>query len=150
TMPTLPPVDACERFRDKYPSAVELQRRYDNRWGLGDPLGSNSKRALIGGWIRFDEPHATDALAVAAYTDAFVPAVFTRVPAQSAVGPVPTIDLTIHFRASLPLEGSVVGEHCIAVFTSRTSREGFMEEDGEIWSAGGVLLAESRQLALVG
>lgn len=75
-MPTLPPVDACERFRDKYPSAVELQKRYDNRWGLGDRLGSNSTRALIGGWLRFDEPRVTDALAVAAYTDAFVPAVF--------------------------------------------------------------------------
>jgi acyl-CoA thioesterase len=150
TMPSLPPVDACERFRDKYPSSVELQQRYDNRWGIGDPLGSSSKRALLGGWIRFDEPRVTDALAVAAYTDAFVPAVFTRVPQQSAVGPVPTIDLTIHFRATLPLEDSAVGEHSIAVFTSRTSRDGFMEEDGEIWSAGGVLLAESRQLALVG
>jgi acyl-CoA thioesterase len=149
-MPALPPLETCERFRDKYPSSAELQKRYDSRWGLGEPLGSGSSRALIGGWIRFDEPRVTDALAVAAFTDAFVPAVFTRVGQPGTIGPVPTVDLTIHFRASLPLPGSVVGEHSMAVFTSSTSREGFIEEDGEIWSAGGVLLAQSRQLALVG
>lgn len=152
-MPSLPSVDSCERFRDKYPSSVELQKRYDSRWGLGDPLGSGSSRALIGGWIRFDEPRVTDALAVAAFTDAFAPAVFTRAGERgggNSIGPVPTIDLTIHFRAALPLASHTFGEHCAAMFTSSWSREGFLEEDGELWSPDGVLLAQSRQLAIVG
>jgi hypothetical protein len=58
--------------------------------------------------------------------------------------------LTIHFRASLPLAGADPSDYCIAVFSSVVAREGFVEEDGEIWSANGVLLAQSRQLALLG
>jgi hypothetical protein len=34
------------------------------------------------------------------------------------------------------------------VFRSSTAREGFWEEDGELFARGGALLAQSRQLAL--
>jgi hypothetical protein len=37
----------------------------------------------------------------------------------------------------------------LIAFRSHLSSEGFVEEDGEIWSRGGVLLAQSRQLAVV-
>jgi acyl-CoA thioesterase len=150
SMPSMPAPATCERFKDKYPSLVELQQRYDSRWALGEPLGSGSGRALIGGWIRFEEPRVPDALGVAAFTDALPPAVFTRSDERSHIGPVPTIDLTIHFRAALPLPSATKEEHCAAIFSSSTLHEGFLEEDGEIWSKDGVLLAQSRQLAIVG
>ncbi len=148
-MPALPPPDRCPRIRDVLPNPVEMQRRYDSRLGTGDLKGSSSE-ARVGGYIRFEEPRIVDALAVAAFTDSFPPAVFSRGGAAGALGPVPTIDLTIHFRATLPLAGATPTDRSIVLFTSGTARDGFVEEDAEVWSEGGVLLAQSRQLALVG
>jgi hypothetical protein len=61
---------------------------------------------------------------------------------------LPTIDLTVHFRAP-DAAAAVDGEPVLAVFRSSTAADGFFEEDGEIWSRDGVLLAHSRQLALL-
>jgi acyl-CoA thioesterase len=58
---------------------------------------------------------------------------------------VPTVDLTIHFRD----EPAPVHDWCLARFVSRHASHGFVEEDGEIWSRDGRLLAQSRQLALM-
>jgi acyl-CoA thioesterase len=57
---------------------------------------------------------------------------------------VRTVDRTIHFRG----EPAHVHEWCLTRFVSRHASHGFVEEDGEIWSRDGRLLAQSRQLAL--
>jgi acyl-CoA thioesterase len=59
------------------------------------------------------------------------------------------VDLTIHFRAELPLVRAAPEDWCLAVFRSRLAVGGFVEEDGEVWSRDGVLLAQSRQLAAI-
>jgi acyl-CoA thioesterase len=61
---------------------------------------------------------------------------------------VPTIDLTIHWRAPA---GAAPGEHpwVLGLFSTRLGAGGTWEEDGELWSEDGVLLAQSRQLAIV-
>ncbi|HEX3593766.1 MAG TPA: thioesterase family protein [Polyangiaceae bacterium] len=147
-MPSLPPPEKCQKLREKHPAAVELQHRYDSRLGTSDEPGAAHGR--LAGYIRFEEPRIVDALAVAAFTDSFPPAVFTRAPAGAALGGVPTIDLTIHFRARLPLSGATPLDRCVVQFTSSAAHEGFVEEESEVWSESGVLLAQSRQLALVG
>ena len=149
-MPQTAPPEQCESMKKKFGVNIELRNRYDQRLGVGDELGAGSTRALIGGWIRCDEPRIVDALAVTAFTDSFPPAVFTRAGGRAGLGPVPTIDLDIHFRSTLPLADADPNDYCLAVFSSVVAREGFVEEDGEIWSASGVLLAQSRQLALLG
>ena len=101
---------------------------------------------------RLDSPggaRVNDALAVAAFADAFPPALFSAVDNEDLAGGIPTIDLTIHFRTSLPLAGATPGDFVLAVFRSQLARDGFVEENGEIWSRDGTLLAQSRQLALV-
>ena len=70
-------------------------------------------------------------------------------PTGRSTGGVPTIDLTIHFRSALPPADVAPGDFALACFRSRYARDGFLEEDGEIWSASGELLAHSRQLALL-
>lgn len=131
------------------PVTIPMRARYESRFAVGPMPFSGSEEAESGGWIRL-APDETDAGEVvdqhllAAFTDAWIPAVFSKVVGRLGV---PTVDLTIHFRAP----GLVVpaDEWVLTRFRTRAAAEGFLEEDGEIWSAGGVLLAQSRQLAVV-
>ena len=61
----------------------------------------------------------------------------------------PTIDLTVHFRAPRAAAALEPGAPVLAVFRSTTAAAGFFEEDGELWTREGVLLAHTRQLALL-
>jgi acyl-CoA thioesterase len=123
----------------------ELMDRYQMRWCIGAPPLSSATASKIGGWIGLREPQPVDHLVVAALTDAWMPPVFTRLDHPIAV---PTIDLTIHFRSELPQPGMADDAQCLVVFRSQMSADGFVEEDGEVWSPAGVLLAHSRQLAV--
>ena len=76
-----------------------------------------------------------------ALCDAWFPAVFSAVEEPLAV---PTLDLTVHLRAPLPRPSDWV----LGSFWTRRARDGFLEEDGELFSRDGELLAQSRQLAL--
>jgi acyl-CoA thioesterase len=118
---------------------------WDHRFTKGrvvDPTGP----AETAGWIRLAEPEPIDGPVVAAMTDAFPPAVFTR---YAVPNPVPTVDLTIHFRAALPMAGLEPDDFVLGRFRTQTLVEGFLEEDGELWTADGVLVAQSRQLAVM-
>ena len=123
-----------------------IAQRWDFRGTLGAAPFAGADEAETGGWLRLAEPRVADSLVVAAMTDAWFPAAFTRLTEPVAL---PTIDLTIHFRAPLPLAGARPDDWFLAAFRSRQAREGFVEEDGEIWSASGELVAQSRQLALM-
>jgi acyl-CoA thioesterase len=121
-----------------------IARRFKTQGAVGYAPFSSGPEALTGGWIAFDddEPSPLDAPALALLTDAWLPSMFVLV--QDFIG-VPTIDLTIHFRART--EGRT--GPALAIFRSRASAEGFFEEDGELWSEDGTLLAQSRQLGPV-
>jgi len=128
--------------RDPRPELPPFARQWEVKPAIGPPPFSGADRALEGGWIRPLDDQPLDGALVAQLTDAWIPAVFTRLPAPN---PIPTIDLTVHFRAALPLPGDWV----LVRFESRLSRDGFVEEDGELWTRDGRLLAHSRQLALL-
>jgi len=116
--------------------------------GRGPPF-SGAAEALAGGWIRLAEPRVADAAVVAALADAWTPSVFSWATPGVEIAAVPTIDLTVHFRTSLPVRGARAEDYYLAVFRAREAREGFFEEDGEIWSRDGMLIAQSRQLAIL-
>jgi acyl-CoA thioesterase len=73
--------------------------------------------------------------------DAWYPAIWPRL---DRLYKAPTIDLTVHFRATLPVAGPL-----LARFRTRFVRDGYFEEDGELWTRDGMLVAHSRQLALL-
>ena len=143
TPPPAAPAPADVAAPPPPPDAPAIVHRFDMRPTLGPAPFSAGDEALTGGWLRFAEPRALDALGLAMYTDAWWPSPWTRLDRLS---PAPTIDLTIHFRNRVELGPE---EHVLARFVSRTAAEGFFEEDGEIWAPDGTLLAQSRQLALL-
>jgi acyl-CoA thioesterase len=113
------------------------------RPALGAAPFSEAAEALTGGWISFREGEPPlDPFALAMLSDAWIPSPFVRTAAPFGA---PTVDLTIHFRAPEAATGWPV----LAVFESHFAHGGFFEEDGELWSADGRLLAQSRQLGLM-
>lgn len=123
-----------------------IVRQMDMRVAVGPRPFTSGEEALTGGWLRLADPRAPDAALLACYADAWWPAPFSRL--DRPVG-APTIDLTVHFRAPDAAARVAPDEPLRAVFRSTTSRGGFFEEDGALWSADGTLLAQSRQHALL-
>jgi len=122
------------------PGAPAFVSNYAWKWAT-DP--ADGERALVGGWIRTPDARPVDHVGLAAFADAFPPAVF---PLLGRVVGAPTIDLTIHYRAPL---GDLGDGWILGAFRSRRVAGGFFEEDGELWSEDGTLLLQSRQLAMV-
>ncbi len=138
--PELPPLQDCIRVDPTRTGVPALLSRWDMRVAEADP---DVRPVQVAGYLRTAQPHAADHPVLAAATDAFMPPAIFRTPGQVRV---PTLELTIHFRGELP-----AGEHpwLRCAFVSRVAAGGVVEEDGELWSEDGRLLAQSRQLALV-
>jgi acyl-CoA thioesterase len=147
-MPQVPGPDAFVPLT-RPPDAPPIAQRWEIRWAIGHPPAPgqpSGARAVAGGWIRLPEQRPVDALLAAAITDGWIPPTFSRIQEPIIV---PTVDLTIHFRAALPHPGSPADGFVLAAFHTKVATDGFLEEDGEIWAPDGTLLAQSRQLATI-
>jgi acyl-CoA thioesterase len=137
--PPMPALDDCTAF--DAPDVVTIARRvrilYDPNT-LAFARGERTGVTELRGHARFADDREPDIVSLALFADVFPPAVFNR-----ALAPwVPTIELTVHFRAR-PTPGWL---RCI--FATRFASGGVMEEDGELWDSSGTLVAMSRQLAV--
>jgi acyl-CoA thioesterase len=153
------PRQGLEIFEARMPAAPSPEDATSVPLGMGPPFWNNyevriafgglpfsgSEGMRSGGWLRLRDPRPVDTLFLAALTDAWFPQVFTRLTAPI---PAPTIDLTIHFRAQLPLADARPDDWYLLAVETRLATEGFFEEDAAVWSRDGRLLAQSRQLAL--
>ena len=126
-----PPLPGAPPFA----SQLALQPRF------GDAPLTGSDHNAVGGWIDLREPRPLDGPALCVLADGWYPAIWARL---TQLHPAPTIDLTVHFRAPLPARGPL-----LARFTTQLARDGFFEEDGELWATDGTLVAQSRQLGLL-
>lgn len=147
TPPNVPPPEECAV---RALGGVPMQAQLDKRIAIGpasfDP-SERTREARTGGWLRLAEPTALDAALLAAYTDAWPPAVFASSETPPLTGGVPTVDLTVHVRSPLPFSVAP-DDFVLVVFRTRYVSDGFLEEDGEIWTRDGRLLAHSRQLGV--
>lgn len=123
---------------------IPIRDHFEIRPAIGPTSFSGGDEALTGGWLRLRDPAPVDAVYLAQLADAWVPAVF-GVIRERGFG-VPTVDLTVHFRQAAVSEDPWV----FVRFRTRLAAEGYLEEDGEIWDRDGRLLAQSRQLAVIG
>lgn len=138
-MPEVPGVEAATPFAVDSERVPAYLSKYDVRRALGD-FGVADQPAVLGAWIRAADGRALDAPLLAAMADALVPPAFLRTGFGVAV---PTLDLTLHFRAPVPLGA----EWTLGVFESRVAAGGVVEEDGRLFAEDGTLLIQSRQLA---
>jgi acyl-coenzyme A thioesterase PaaI-like protein len=137
----MPSVAPPQDHVDPLPGSPPFVQRMMLQPRFGDPPFSGASQAEVGGWIGLREPRPLDGPVVCIFADGWYPAIWPRLTELWAA---PTIDLTVHFRSPLPVPGPL-----LARFTTRLSRDGYFEEDGELWSSDGALVAHSRQLALL-
>ncbi len=142
-----PPEADLPVFSDPRLPSVAERVTYTPRIGpapiSGTPL-EPGEPARTGGWLELKDPQPIDLPLLAFYADAWWPA---------ALGPLtemafnPTIDMTLDIRTALPAAGL---PHQPILLDSRTqaSLEGLCDEDVCLFTADGVLLAQSRQLAI--
>lgn len=145
-MPEVKPVADVHEVPHDTPGLPDIFRNYRFAPALGEPVFSEGEVPRSGGWIRTFEPRSLDAPLVVALMDAWFPVPFVL---RKEPFPAPTLDLTVHFRAPLPPAGAAANDWYLCDFSSALARDGFFEEDGNLWSASGHLLAQSRQLALL-
>ena len=143
--PDLPTIDECARGGPPASAGASgfgdrVVCRYhpdDTGFAIGEPSG----QALVRGWFEFEDHSHVDAYGLLVAADAFAPVCF-QVP-QLPVSWAPTLELTAHIRER-PAPGPLRVR-----FSSRFIQNGMFEEDGEVWDSRGVLVALSRQIALV-
>jgi len=148
-LPTVDPPDPSragvkliEHGGPEFARHIVLQPRME-----GVPFAGSEQRMEIRGWLGLAEPRPIDALSLAFFSDALIPAPYMRLGEPAAV---PTVDLTVHFRAHMQRAPETdPGELCLAMTRTELLHDGFFVEDGTIWAADGTLLAQSRQLAIV-
>ena len=121
-----------------------IRQQWEVRNAATAAFGSGELPSLTT-WIRPPVHRELDAAMIVAITDALPPPIFVTKAEPLAV---PTVDLTVHIRAQLSEVSWESGDWILARFSTRHASGGFLEEDGALWTAGGVLLAHSRQLAL--
>jgi acyl-CoA thioesterase len=139
-MPVLPTPDEC-RSRAEAPFRVELLDHVDVRIDPSTaPFPEPNGTPMIQGWMRFHDGADADALALALAVDAMPPTVFHL----GRLGWAPTVELTFLLRG-VPAPGWLAFRAQATLLA-----DGWFDEDATVWDSTGRLVAQSRQLALVG
>ena len=149
-MPVVPGPDDIAptlRMNPNLVGHVPFRDHFDQRLAIGPIPPATADEGRVGGWTRFVNHRDYDDLAIVAISDSWFPGLNvkdTPVPMHA-----PTVDHSVHFLASVPLDSIEIDDFLLVEFTTHVAQEGYLLENGKIWSANGVLIAQSRQLAIM-
>jgi hypothetical protein len=147
TAPDMPPPEECPRGKPAAPDGTHIslyesvELRYDPatvQWARRG-AGEAAHPPVLRAWVRMED-EATDPYGVLVAADALPPAVF----ALGFRGWSPTVEMTTYLRGR-PAPGWLR----VVVHTQLVAG-GWFDEQAVVWDADGLLVAQARQLAMVG
>jgi hypothetical protein len=123
--------------------------QYDFRFVEGEPsfYGSPSTSPLDAfskQWIGDHTPRKIDMLSLMSMSDAFFGRVFH---ARGELVPFGTVSLTTYFHADAEDLAAEDISHVLAVADAKIFHKSYGDQNGELWSPGGRLLATTTQIA---
>ncbi|MCB0996807.1 MAG: thioesterase family protein [Acidimicrobiales bacterium] len=143
TMPDVAPYDSGEAPWIPWMHVPTFDRVHMYRRFLE---ASDPGRLRVGGWVVPRTPEIVDHRYLAFLADLWVPCAYhvwdPRLTGQS-------VDITYHARSVLPRSDLPPGTPLLVVLDTRASAGGFVDEDTEIWTPAGELLATTRQMRYV-
>ena len=146
--PAAPRPEEVPPVPEDLPLMPAFARFFEYRFCVGAPPYAAGEEARLGGWIRLraglGEPPALDAPLVAAFIDAWPPALFSRLDAPRGAA---SVNFTIDFHAALPRDER--GTHVLFSAVSQEGDGGTADEHAALWSEDGTHLASCRQLIAV-
>lgn len=140
--PELPPLADCPRAPTTGPGGrvvgyfehVDLRMDLATvQWALGKP----QRQAEVRGWMRRDDGADASPLDLIVFADAMPPVTFDL----GLMGWVPTLELTVLLR------GLAAPGWLRVVQRARLLRDGWLDEECEIWDSADRLVVQARQLA---
>jgi acyl-CoA thioesterase len=124
------------------PSGIPFLQRYDVRYVDCNPLAGGADSATQC-WMSDAPPRKLDFPSVAAYCDAFIPRLFVR---KGGPRPVSTVTLSINFHVDGATLERQQGHFAFARAKANAFNRGFYDQEGQVWSQQGTLLATTHQL----
>jgi acyl-CoA thioesterase len=145
-----PQVKPFEQIRPFPKIAVTWANQYDFRFIEGDPdfhrtepqAGHGSPYSKY--WIGDRVPRKIDMLSLMSMSDAFFGRIFH---AKRALVPFGTVSLTTYFHAAVEDLAAEDTTRVLAVADAKIFNRSYADQNGELWSPGGRLLATTTQIA---
>jgi hypothetical protein len=140
--PVLPALQDCPRVPTTGPGGrhvgyfAHVDLRIDMataQWVVGQP----QRQAIVQGWMRRDDEADASPLDLLVFADAMPPVTFDL----GLMGWVPTLELTVLVR------GFAAPGWLRVVQRARLLRDGWLDEECEIWDSADRLVVQARQLA---
>jgi acyl-CoA thioesterase len=139
-MPEVPGPDQCRSLTVKPAPDARVGLLVDHRPAAQPMPLSGAERAEIQVWMRLVEERPLDHLVLAMLAEAGPPALFGHL---AHFVPIPSVEISLQF---IDFEAAHESRWVLGTFRTSHAGAGYAVEDGELWSPGGALLVQARQL----